>query len=314
MENRNIFWGVLLVAIGSLFILDNVDLINFSFSALISLWPLLLIAWGISILPIKKVYKNVTSLVIVIFAVAYASTSERSYWEDRVREKIDNRIEYSNEDYEDEYEEENYYVFQFDEESEGQISYATLSMDVAAGKFRIDGVTEEHIIDFEAYSNFGPYSSEMVMNGDRADIQIGFDEAVMKSGTNKNRANLKLNPKIEWEVNLNVGAADFRGDFSAHKISRIDLDGGASAIRLKLGDLQKETNIKLDAGAASIKIDIPTNAGCKIVTDGFLVDKDFEGFKKTESGEYVSSNYNDSDQKIYIDLDAAILQFTVHRY
>jgi uncharacterized integral membrane protein len=46
MENRNIFWGVLLVAIGGLFILDNVDLINFSFSALISLWPLLLIAWG----------------------------------------------------------------------------------------------------------------------------------------------------------------------------------------------------------------------------------------------------------------------------
>lgn len=313
MENRNVFWGALLVAIGGLFILDNMDIIDFSFSAFVSLWPLLLVAWGVSILPMKGSLKSVISLALVVFAFIYASTSDRSYWEDRVRDEIDRNVHYRSDGH-DEDREETYYTFQFDEEMDANITNAQLTMDIAAGKFRIDGSTEKHIIDFEAYSNFGPYTSNMVTNGDRADIHIGFDEAIIHSGNNRNRANVKLNPKVSWDLELDVGAADFRGDFREFKMNSIDLDGGASAIRIKLGDLQKKTNIKLNAGAASIKIDIPKSAGCKISTDSFLVDKDFDGFKKLESGEYVSYNYDESEQKIYIDLDAAISQFTVRRY
>ena len=315
MKNRNVFWGALLVAIGALFILDNMDLINFSFSAFVSLWPLLLVAWGVSILPIKSVYKTVASLALVVFALIYGATTERNYWEDQVRERIGNSIHYSSGDHDHDYDsEETFYTFQFDQEMDSSITNAQLTMDVAAGKFRIDSSTEDHIIDFEAYSNFGPYTSNMVTNDNHADINIGFDKAVIKGGNNRNRANIKLNPEVEWDLVLNVGAADFRGDFKDFKINSIDLDGGASAVRIKLGELQKTTNIKLDAGAASINIDIPKNAGCKISTDSFLVDKDFEGFKKLESGEYISYNYDESDQKIYIDLDAAISQLSVKRY
>jgi len=316
MKNRNVFWGALLVAIGVLFILDNMDLINFSFSAFVSLWPLLLVAWGISILPVKSVYKTVASLALVLFALIYGTTSERSYWEDKVRDRIDHRIHYQNDQDDNDYEsdEETYYTFQFDEEMDSKITNAKLSMDVAAGKFRMEGTSKDHIIDFEAYSNFGPYTSNMVTNGEHADINIGFDEAVIKGGNNRNRATVKLNPKVEWDLALNIGAADFRGDYRDFKINSIDIDGGASAINIKLGEKQEKTHIKLDAGAASIKIYIPESAGCKIITDSFLVDKQFDGFKKVESGEYLSNNYEESSQKIYIDLDAAISQLTVRRY
>lgn len=315
MENKNIIWGILLVAIGALFIFDNMDLIDFSFSALVGLWPLLLVVWGISILPVKSVYKTVAGIAIAVFALTYASTSDKTFWwEDHVIQNIDKNIHFNHDSDEATVDEETFYTFQFDEEMDSDITNAKLTMDVAAGKFRIEGSTEEHIIDFEAYSNFGPYTSNMVSNGNHADINIGFDDAVIKSGTNRNRANVKLNPKVDWDLKLNIGAADFRGDFREFKVSKIDLDGGASAIRIKLGELQKSTKIKLEAGAASIRIDIPQNAGCKINTDSFLVDKDFEGFEKTASGEYVSHNYDDSDQKIYIDMDAAISQLTVRRY
>lgn len=314
MKNRNVFWGALLVAIGVLFILDNMDLIDFSFSAFISLWPLLLVAWGISILPVKPVYKTVTSLTLVLFALIYGTTSERSYWEDKVRDKIDHRIHYQSDNDVDSDDEETYYTFQFDEEMDSNITNAKLNMDVAAGKFRMEGISKDHIIDFDAYSNFGPYTSNMVTNGKHADINIGFDESVIKGGNNRNRATVKLNPKIEWDIELNIGAADFRGDYRDFKINNIDINGGASAINIKLGDKQQETHIKLDAGAASIKIYIPKNAGCKISTDSFLVDKQFDGFDKIESGEYLSHNFNESSQKIYIDLDAAISQLTVRPY
>lgn len=319
MENRNIFWGVLLVAIGGLFILDNLDLINFSFSALVGLWPLLLVIWGMSILPVKAIYKTVGGLLIAVFALTYASTSDKTFWwEDHILDKLDKSVHVNynddDEDNEDSNEEETYYTFKFDEDADSHLEEAKLTMDVAAGKFRIDEATTEHIIDFDAYSNIGPYISNMVTNGSTADINISLEDGFIKNGTNRNRASIKLNPKIIWDLDLNIGAADFRADFRKFKVSKIDIDGGASSIRVKLGDLQKETFVKIDAGAASLRIDIPESAGCIINSESFLVDLDLDGFHKNEDGDYLTSNYEESEQKIKIDIDAAISQLKVDRY
>lgn len=318
MEKRNLFWGVLLVAIGALFILDNLDLINFSFSALVGLWPLLLVVWGISLLPMKPEYKTVIGLLIVFGALVYASTNEKeTWWEHKFMNKFDNARTHFNKNHDndaEDSEEDTFYTFQFDEELDSKITNAKLVMDVAAGKFRIEEPSADHLIDFEAYSNIGPYVGNVVSNGDHADINISMEDSFIKNGTNRNRATAKLNPDIVWDLNFNIGAADFRGDFENFKVSNVDIDGGASSIKIKLGSLQKETHIKLDAGAASIKFDIPQNAGCKVNSESFLVDMDFEGFTKTENGEFISNNYNESEQKITIDIDAAISQLTIRRY
>lgn len=310
MENRNIFWGILLVAIGGLFILDNMDLINFSFSALVGLWPLLLVIWGISLLPFKAVYKTILGLAIAVFALVYASTSDKTFWWEDLQ-KFEHNVHF---DDDEDNTEDTFYTFKFDEEMDSDITEATLSMDVAAGKFRLEEPTNDHIIDFEAYSNIGPYTSNMVTNGNRADISIGIDDAVIKKGTNRNRATIKLNPKVEWEIQLDVGAADLRADLRKFMIKNIDIDGGASSIKIKIGDLQQVTNVKLDAGAASIKIEIPRDAGCRVESESFLVDLDLDGFVKDEEGNYYTPGFNESKQKVYIDIDAAISQLDVRRY
>jgi len=321
MENKNIFWGILLVAIGGLFILDNLDLLNFSFRALVDLWPLLLVGWGVSILPVKSIYKTVAALVIVVFALFYASTTDKDFWWENnnfqgfkhgnfhVQNTWDDNDEESNNKDDD-----TYYTFQFDEEVDSSITEAKLEMDVAAGKFIIDEAVNDHIIDFDAYSNIGPYNSNMVTNGNKAEIFINMEDGIIKNGTNRNRATVKLNPKILWDLHLNIGAADFRGDFKKFKVSNIDIDGGASSIKLKLSNLQQKTHIKMDAAAASIKLDIPMDAGCKIEVESFLVDLDLEGFTKNDDGDYISNNFSESSQKVFIEMDAAISHFTIRRY
>lgn len=320
MENRNIFWGVLLVAIGGLFILDNMDILNFSFRALIDLWPLLLVGWGISIIPMKSIYKTIAGLAIAVFALVYASTNDKDFWWENNNfsgfnhGNIHINATSDDDDSDEAYEEETYYSFQFDEDTDASITEAKLEMDVAAGKFRIDEPVSDHILDFNAYSNIGPYKSNMVTNDNRAEIYINMEDAIIKNGTNKNKASVKLNPEIIWDLQFNIGAADFRGDFRKFKIANIDIDGGASSIKLKLGDLQKETHITLEAGAASIRIDIPMDAGCKIASNSFLVDLNFDGFTKNNDGVYVSDNFEESTQKIDIKLDAAISKLNVNRY
>lgn len=50
---RNVFWGIILIIFGVLFLLDNMDVIDFG-DAIKMYWPLLLVLWGISILVKKK--------------------------------------------------------------------------------------------------------------------------------------------------------------------------------------------------------------------------------------------------------------------
>jgi len=318
MENRNIFWGILLVGIGSLFILDNMDLINFSFSALVDLWPLLLVVWGMSLLPIKPIYKTVVNILIVVVALFYAATSDDTFWwEGDVMNHIKNNVHNNSNDSSNDYEyteDETYYSFEFDQEGDSVISEAKLNLNVAAAKFHIDEETMEHIISFDAYSNFGSYNSNMVTNGSKAEIFINSEGNVSHNGSNSNRASVKLNPDIIWDLDFEVGAADLRGDLRKFKIRNMYIEGGASAIKLKLGDRLEETTIKLSAAAASIKIDIPEEAGCKVVAESFLVDLDLKNFTKNTDGDYVSHNYLKSKQKVIIDLEAAISKLKISRY
>ena len=57
---RNLFWGVALVTIGILILLDNLGVADFE-ELIGTYWPLILIIWGTSILVGKRRYSNSTS-------------------------------------------------------------------------------------------------------------------------------------------------------------------------------------------------------------------------------------------------------------
>ena len=50
---RNVFWGVILIGLGALFLLDNMGVVDFG-EAISTYWPALLILWGINVLVKRK--------------------------------------------------------------------------------------------------------------------------------------------------------------------------------------------------------------------------------------------------------------------
>jgi len=69
-ENHSgIFWGILLVAFGFLWLGRSFGIFYFHWFNVLKLWPLLIIWLGISLLPIKQVWKNVCSFIILAIAV-----------------------------------------------------------------------------------------------------------------------------------------------------------------------------------------------------------------------------------------------------
>lgn len=81
MNNKNVFWGIILVVIGAVFIFNNLGWIDFSFRSLFDLWPALLVVWGVSILPIKAGLKTGLSIAVILLAVFIGVTSDYSdHW------------------------------------------------------------------------------------------------------------------------------------------------------------------------------------------------------------------------------------------
>ena len=63
MNTKNVIWGLVLVLIGVLFILKNLDIIYFSWYGIWKLWPLVLVLIGIAILPIKSGIKIALAII-----------------------------------------------------------------------------------------------------------------------------------------------------------------------------------------------------------------------------------------------------------
>jgi hypothetical protein len=65
-----IFWGLLLVLVGSMLIASNFGFAHINWSSLIGLWPLFVIAAGLSILSINNVIWRVLSVILAVLALA----------------------------------------------------------------------------------------------------------------------------------------------------------------------------------------------------------------------------------------------------
>ena len=86
-HNSGIFWGLLLVAFGLLWLGRSFDLFHFHWYNVFKLWPLLIIWLGVSMLPIERLWKNVCSFFILAIAIALifilpASSCCSHFWDD----------------------------------------------------------------------------------------------------------------------------------------------------------------------------------------------------------------------------------------
>lgn len=63
---NRIFWGLLLVVIGGLMLVDNFNIVQVDWSNLWKLWPLIIISCGLSILAIRSWFWRILSILLVI--------------------------------------------------------------------------------------------------------------------------------------------------------------------------------------------------------------------------------------------------------
>ena len=103
-------------------------------------------------------------------------------------------------------------------------------------------------------------------------------------------------------------------DLRDYKIDTTNIDAGASSINIKIGEKNPLTVMTFNAGASSIKVDIPKASGCQIKSESFMISKEFEGFTKKGDGIYQTENFATGKNKIFLTVKTAISKIEINRY
>lgn len=307
MKPKHVFWGLLLVTLGTLILISNFSLINLDLGRLWKLWPAVLILWGISFIINKDFVKTIFAGVIAIILALSIYGAGQSFLN-----ICDKDIDFEFADGENyQYADTTRYVESF----EKNIKNADLKIDAGAGSFNIVEPTSD-LISVMALGIKDHYIFNRTDSDNSASIELKMKKTKIKlhKGSFKNKIEISLNPEPVWNMNFDIGAAAIDFDLNPYKISTMKLDMGAASLELKLGDKFPQTMLDIDAGASSIEILVPDSSGCEIKADVSISSKDFRGFKKISSGLYRTENFETAKNKIYIRLDAGVSSIEVKRY
>lgn len=275
---RNITLGVIIILIGILWLLSNLNVFSFSigsfFLALRSLWPLLLVGIGLSILLKENhILRSIVWLLIFLAVLFYGIFG------------INNGLstEYGYQLPSNYTENHNYNLSKKAETEQGQ-----LNMTLGAGEIRFSS-TDENLVQFKSNMPDLQYEHKLENNEQKVIMDISKQDYVFNVRNNHMYCFLELHEDVAWEMNLKLGAAKADLNLENLIVSDLDLDVGAADLKLSLGDKSTLGEIKINAGASNLEIYLPKDAGIRIKLESALSSNNIESLGLVKNDDYFES-------------------------
>lgn len=318
MKLDRILWGIILLFVGLILLLENFNFIEFYWRNVWGFWPVFLIIAGINILfnRNKSQVGNMISIGVLVITLGFLfyrgqqPPENRGLFGGNFGDKID--IDINNDDEDTLNTQRLTFTEPFDIASSGKVV-----MDISGGgtSFKLDGPTDS-LVEAVVEKSRGTFTlkKELIDSVQRLTFRMQEKKGKWNMNDGGNDVNFKLNTQPEWELNMNMGAGEVDFDLSAYKIRTFKFEGGAAALDIQMGDLLPIADVIVKTGVADVKIKVPTAVGCRIKSSTGLSAKDFTGFTKLDNGTYETPNYATSTKKIFITLDGGLSNFEVSRY
>lgn len=301
--------GLIVIFAGVFILLENLGIVNFSWSAVIYFWPVLIILAGINLLLPKRIEGQLLSImatvaVLLFFTYQGLKPNNYSVFSSNLMD-TENRVK-------------NGELSILSEEYRSEIAYAKLELSGGAVEYIINE-TSSKLIDIEARS---VRSSYLLSSGkpDGNSVSLKFSQKGRRNIDRKrlrteNNAKIRLNVNPIWDIKLEIGAGTADFDLSSFKVRKLEIEGGASSVNVKMGmPAEALSKIDFEGGVSSLFIDVPVQAGCIIFTESAFSSLDFPGFTKHADGSYQTDNYADAIKKIEIKLENGLSSISVNRY
>ena len=311
MKTGFIIRGIFLIFLGLVFLLDNLNIINFYWGSVWRFWPVIFILIGMNMIMsrlqnkklIAPIVALITFLVLGVIGLHGLKPIENS-WSNFT-------FENNNIDLDTSISSPNYFI----EPYEGSM-YADLNIQTAASSLII-GDSTSNLFEADVRRQFGNYTLTKGQKDSVETLTFKMKNQNQKINLNKigqNKTKIKMNLTPIWDVKLEMGAGEAKFDLSNFKLRSLKFSGGAAAFDAKIGSEMPLTTVNVEAGVADIMIKVPVNSGCRIYVESGLSSKFFKSFIKKADGYYETSNYAEAENKININFEGGVSSFKVVRY
>lgn len=289
----SIFWGLLLVLVGGLFLVNNLDIADVNFASLWQLWPLLIVAVGLSIIPIKGKLGTVLTAIFTVAALTLVTLTALGY----VNPQADNKT-----------------VTRNAVIKTAEVEKLRLNIGGGAGTININSADTDEV-KAKLQSSFAKLHNESSVKGDTQNIEISMDgQGHWLPGSYKNDLTVTIPESLPVELIMDAGAISIEGDLSKLELTRLDIDSGASSIDLKLGSLATVNRVSIDVGMSSVQLSLPKNIGTQVEIDSGLSSRTLPGLKEVAKNRFESDNFDKATNKAIITGSIGMASFDLVYY
>ncbi len=121
------------------------------------------------------------------------------------------------------------------------------------------------------------------------------------------RWNVGLTDAVPLKLSLDGGAASSNVDLTDLKVTALNLKTGASSSVVRLPRAAGMTTVRINAGAASVKLIVPEGVGARIRSSMAIGSNNIDPRRFLRSGgDYLSADYDTATNKIDIQFDGGV--------
>lgn len=316
MNRERLNWGLVLLFIGIMWLLNNTGVISFYWSSLWRFWPVFLIILGVNLLLPKHGVGNAISViatVAVLIFIGFQVSKPSKIWGGHlnIEERHDGE-DWNEADSTGEVKDNN-----FSSPYNGSIRRANLEIKGGAVEYQMNGEATD-LFNAHTRGVFAGHVLQTTTKDSVAELFFRMKDVKKKNwdldGDGNNEVKMSLNTLPVWTIRVDVGAGAVDFDLSRYKVERLTLKGGAASFETKMGMPIGESVINAESGVASIEIEIPKEAAARIDVKSGLSSKEFPGFTKQNDGAYTTEGFEQAKNKYLIDLKGGLSSFSVKRY
>lgn len=324
MKSRNLYIGILVLFTGVVALLSVLGVFDFHWSIVWKLWPMFLIIIGIALLPLNDYVKGAILLgALGIGCLLYSA--ELKHYEGNAVTRFFNRHfsqwDWNDDDHDDADDEDeggtpDFLPQQHFSEPFRSVQRASMEVEFGAGDLEVKSPSAE-MVKVDIDSDFVRYSFKSEGDENQASFELsgkGETKHLHKTRDTRNDIELALCADPVWDFDLDMGAAHADLDFSPYKMERVEINGGACQLDLKLGDNGCDTKVEINTGASDIDIQVPTYTDCEIRIESAITGKDFQGFEKVERGLWRTPGFGQGEHQILIEISCAMSNISVEQY
>ncbi len=288
--------GIILILIGVFWIIRQTGLLSVNWAASIkTVWPLFLVAAGASIIlgSRKRLTTGIWILAFVIF-IGYGIIKRNEPmriidFEENLAIDVGPLVEVRKEDTDTE-------ILLHQEAENGK-----LILQIGSAVINLKEGSADRLVSLD--SNI-PGLKQRVSHGKTTTLEYSQEQS---NSNIKPHFRLDMTPELKWDIEANLGVVDGVVDMSEIPAEQIVLRLGVGDLELRLGDRQEKTNVTLWAGLTELDIYIPRNAGLKINQGKLMSELNFHNMNmKKKDDFFISSNYDEAEQKIEIEIVSAM--------